>query len=110
MVYYAFNRKPDADAVPAAAPDVPADAAVSEADPARWWRTRMRAPRAADTFGNGRVHAVAPVRAARDRRDVRSAPPVPAALWQQALFLAPDVAGAGTHPALRQQIDTEGTA
>ncbi|MEU2106730.1 hypothetical protein [Nocardia sp. NPDC019255] len=108
MVYYAFNRKPAADADPADAPDGPA--ATFEADPARWWRTRMRAPRAAGTFGNGRVHAVAPVRAPRDRRDVRSSPPLAAALWQQALFLAPDVAGAGTHPALRQQIDPEGRA
>ncbi|MFI9637775.1 hypothetical protein ACIHAX_34295 [Nocardia sp. NPDC051929] len=110
MVYSAFNRKPDADAEPAAAPDVPADPAAFGADPARWWRTRLRAPRAAEISGNARVHAVAPVRAERDRRVVRSSPGIRAALWQQALFSAPDVAGAGTHPALRQQIDAEGTA
>ncbi|WP_039797080.1 hypothetical protein [Nocardia araoensis] len=106
MVYSAFNRKPAADAEPAAAPDVPA---VFAADPARWWRTRMRAPRAADASGNAR-HAVAPVRTERDRRIGRSSPRTHAALWQQALFLAPDTAATGTHPALRQQIDAEGTA
>ncbi|MFE7746203.1 hypothetical protein [Nocardia sp. NPDC057455] len=108
MVYSAFNRKPAAtDAEPPAAPDIPAAFAI---DPARWWRTRLRAPRAADTSGNPRVHAVAPVRAERDRRAVRSSRGMRAALWQQALLLGPDVAGSGTHPALRQQIDAEGTA
>ncbi|MGQ4617200.1 hypothetical protein [Nocardia sp. R7R-8] len=110
MVYSAFDRKPAADAAPAAAQDVPADPAAFAADQARWWRTRLRAPRAADTSGNARVHAVAPIRAERDRRVGRSAPRTRAALWQQALFLAPDTALTGMHPALRQQIDAEGTA
>jgi hypothetical protein len=101
MVYSAFNRKPAAtDAEPSLAPDIPAAPAVFAPDPARWWRTRLRAPRA----------AVAPVRAERDRRAVRSARGMRAALWQQALLLGPDVAGSGTHPALRQQIEAEGTA
>ncbi|WP_280300849.1 hypothetical protein [Nocardia abscessus] len=109
MVYSAFNRKPAAtDAGTSPAPEIPAD--LPAAGPARWWRTRLRAPRAADTSGSGRVHAVAPVRAERDRRVVRSSRGVSAALWQEALLLAPDVAGAGTHPALRRQIDAEGTA
>ncbi len=109
MVYSAFNRKPAAtDAGTTPAPEISAD--LPDAGPARWWRTRLRAPRAADTSGSGRVHAVAPVRAEQDRRVVRSSRGVSAALWQEALFLAPDVAGAGTHPALRRQIDAEGTA
>jgi hypothetical protein len=111
MVYSAFNRKPAAtDAEPSPAPDIPSAPAVFAPDPARWWRTHLRAPRAADTSGNPRVHAVAPVRAERDRRAVRSARGMRAALWQQALLLGPDVAGSGTHPALRQQIEAEGTA
>ncbi|MGK8524553.1 hypothetical protein ACRS6B_24740 [Nocardia asteroides] len=111
MVYSAFNRKPAAtDAEPSTAPEVPTEPAAVAGGPARWWRTRLRAPRAADTSGNARVHAVAPVRAARERRVIRSSRGVHAALWQRALFLAPDVAAAGTHPALRQQIDAEGTA
>ncbi|MBF6300365.1 hypothetical protein IU459_22875 [Nocardia amamiensis] len=53
---------------------------------------------------------VAPVRAERDGRVGRSARGRRTALWQRALLLAPDVAGAGAHPALRRQIDAEGTA
>lgn len=110
MVYSAFNRKPaDTDAEPPA-PDLATEPAAPEAGPARWWRTRLRAPRAADTSGNARVHAVAPVRAERDRRLIRSSRGMHAALWQQALLLAPDAAAAVTHPALRRQIDTEGPA
>ncbi|MGK8489144.1 hypothetical protein, partial [Nocardia asiatica] len=104
------NRKPAVDAGTSPAPELPADLAAPDAGPARWWRTRLRAPRAADTSGSGRVHAVAPVRAERDRRVVRSSRGVHTALWQQALFSAPDVASAGTHPALRRQIEAEGTA
>ncbi|MEU2123696.1 hypothetical protein ABZ507_17935, partial [Nocardia niwae] len=64
MVYSAFNRKPAAtDAEPSTAPDLPAAPVAFGPDPARWWRTRLRAPRAADTSGNARVHAVAPARA-----------------------------------------------
>ncbi|MGQ4600503.1 hypothetical protein [Nocardia sp. R6R-6] len=32
------------------------------------------------------------------------------ALWQQALFSAPDLAGAGVHPALLRQLEAEATA
>ncbi|MGK8508560.1 hypothetical protein ACRS5S_11010 [Nocardia asiatica] len=111
MVHSAFHRKPAAtDAATSPAPELPADLAAPEAGPARWWRTRLRAPGAADASGSGRVHAVAPVRAERDRRVVRSSRGVQTALWQQALFSAPDVASAGTHPALRRQIEAEGTA
>ncbi|WP_174188835.1 hypothetical protein [Nocardia barduliensis] len=111
MVHSAFNRKPAAtDAGTSPAPEPPARLAAADAGPARWWRTRLRAPRAADTSGSGRVHAVAPVRAERDRRVVRSSRGVHAALWQQALLSAPDVAAAGTHPALRRQIEAGGTA
>ncbi|WP_378739314.1 hypothetical protein [Nocardia brasiliensis] len=45
----------------------------------RWWRTHLRAP----------GHA--------------------AALWQHALFFAPDAAGTGSHPAARQCLDWKGT-
>ncbi len=109
MVYSAFNRKP-AGAESTPAPEVPAAPVAFGPDPARWWRTRLRAPRAADTSGNARVHAVAPARGERDRRVIRSSPGAHAALWRQALLLAPDVAAAGTHPALRNRIDAEGTA
>ncbi|MBF6469081.1 hypothetical protein IU427_28515 [Nocardia beijingensis] len=109
MVYSAFNRKPAA-AESTPAPEVPAAPVAFGPDPARWWRTRLRAPRAADTSGNARLHAVAPARGERDRRVIRSSPGAHAALWRQALLLAPDVAAAGTHPALRNRIDAEGTA
>ncbi|GAA5074794.1 hypothetical protein [Nocardia iowensis] len=47
----------------------------------RWWRTHLRAPE----------HSAA------------------AALWQHALFFAPDAAGTGSHPAARQCLDWKET-
>ncbi|MEU2036460.1 hypothetical protein [Nocardia amamiensis] len=108
MVYSAFShRKPaDSDAEPK-----PADPVEPDTGPARWWRTHLRAPRIVETSdGKERVHPVTPVRAERDGRVGRSARGRRTVLWQRALFLAPDVAGAGAHPALRRQIDADGTA
>ncbi len=108
MVYSAFShRKPaDSDAEPFPGPDIPAE---PDTGAARWWRTHLRAPRTAETPDGGRVHPAAPRRAERNRR-VGRLTRRRTELWQQALFSAPDVAGAGVHPALRQQIDADGTA
>ncbi|WP_330232001.1 hypothetical protein OHA40_05655 [Nocardia sp. NBC_00508] len=113
MVYSAFShRKPAvSDTEPSPGPNVPVDPVEVDTGPARWWRTHLRAPRIAEmSDSTERMHPIAPVRAERDRRVGRSARGPRPPLWQQALFLAPDVAGAGAHPALRRQIDTEGTA
>ncbi len=112
MVYSAFSHRKPADSgiEPRPGPNVPADRAESDTGPARWWRTHLRAPRVTETPDGGRVHPTAPLRAERDRRVGRPAHRRRAELWQQALFLAPDVAGAGVHPALHRQIDADGTA
>ncbi|MGO4616493.1 hypothetical protein AB4305_26690 [Nocardia sp. 2YAB30] len=82
---------------------------AADAGPARWWRAQSRAPHPAEMPPTtAHVGTVAPVRTERERRARRSSDGQHTALWQHALFLAPDVAGAGTHLALRNQIDGKG--
>ncbi|MEV6325525.1 hypothetical protein AB0M45_30780 [Nocardia sp. NPDC051787] len=112
MVYSAFSHRKAADSgtEPCPGPNVPADRVESGTGPARWWRTHLRAPRVNETPVGERVHPTAPLRAERNRRVGRLTHRRRTELWQQALFLAPHVAGPGVHPALHRQIDADGTA